>query len=107
MIKNPIVILLVILIGAPLAGAYFAWQVGELTSWTQFTQIILHGSLASVMLAIGWLFFKSPWSGSITELLNIRMNQKTGEKEVTKLTVDGATVIPEIPSLENTEGKKE
>jgi hypothetical protein len=69
-IRSVAINVLIILVGGPLAGAYFAWQTGELTSWSQFLSIIQHGSLASSMLAIGWLLMRSPYSARITELLS-------------------------------------
>lgn len=71
-IRNTLVNVLIILIGGPLAGAYFAWQTGELTRWNQFWPAVEHGGLASTMMAIGWLLMRSPYAGRITELLQQR-----------------------------------
>jgi hypothetical protein len=68
-IKSTVANMLIILIGGPLLGAYFAWQTGELHEWAQFPNALTHGSFASAMLAIGWLLLKSPFAPRITELL--------------------------------------
>jgi hypothetical protein len=87
-VRSVLINILIILIGGPLAGAYFAWQTGELTSWSQFWPVIQHGSLASAMLAVGWLLMKSPYSARITELLN------------TSTTPSGATVTTAVKITE-------
>lgn len=93
-IKSTLLCVLAILIGAPLVGAYFAWQVGELTSWTQFPQIIEHGTLSSVMMAIGWIFLRSPWASKFTELLNIKTDP-SGKQEMTKITIEAPVPVKE------------
>jgi hypothetical protein len=72
-------------------GAYFAWQVGTLSTWHQVVPILKGSSLPAVMGCIGWLFLRSPFAGKFTELLNIKSDPVTGQKEVTKLTIDSPT----------------
>ncbi len=67
-IKNTAVCALVIFVGAPLLTAYFQYELGELHTWSQFGDTLTHASLSSFMMAIGWIFLKSPMSGKITEL---------------------------------------
>src|SRR5271166_4599720 len=69
-IRNTLINLLLILIGGPLAGAYFAWQTGEIPDWRHLWAILQHGALASAMMAIGWLLMRSPYAGKFTELLS-------------------------------------
>ena len=69
-IRSVVINLLIILIGGPLAGAYFAWQTGEVPDWHHLWAILQHGGLASSMMAIGWLLMRSPYAGKITELLS-------------------------------------
>lgn len=87
-IKSTLLNMLIILIGGPLLGAYFAWQSGELHGWSQFPDALTHGSFASAMLAIGWLLMKSPFSGRIMELLT------------TKETPDGAVATTTLKITE-------
>lgn len=69
-IKNTAVCALVIFIGAPVLTAYFQYSVGELHTWAQFGDTLTHASLSSFMMAVGWIFLKSPVSSKITELFS-------------------------------------
>ncbi len=93
-IKITLLNLLIILIGGPLAGAYFAYQAGELHDWAQLPGALLHGGFASFMLAIGWLLMRSPYSGRIMELLSTRTTPQ-GAKEETKLSIQEP--VPDPP----------
>ncbi len=85
-IKSTVVNLLIILIGGPLLGAYFAYQTGELHDWAQLPNALSHGGFASFMLAIGWLCMRSPWSGRIMELLTTKTTPG-GAKETTAVKI--------------------
>lgn len=96
-IRSAAVNILIIMIGGPLAGAYFAWQTGELTSWTQFWPAIEHGGLASTMMAIGWLLMRSPFAGKITELLQQAKTTAPSGAVTEKTTKVVLTEPPEPP----------
>ena len=98
-VRSVLINLAIIVIGGPLAGAYFAWQTGELTSWSQFWPVIQHGSLASAMLAIGWLLMKSPYSARITELLNTSVSP-TGATTTTAVKITEPIASPAEPTKE-------
>jgi hypothetical protein len=85
-IRNTVACLLAILIGAPLLGAYFAWQTGEIHDFHDLGHALTHGLFGAVMMAIGWIFFRSPFGGRITELI---LSAKTaqGEEKTTSLKI--------------------
>jgi hypothetical protein len=82
-IKNTVLCLLVILLGAPLAGAYFAWQTGEIHSFADLWTALQHGLFSAVMMAIGWILLKSPWAGRVTELVLSQKSAKGAETTAT------------------------
>ena len=94
-IKNTVTCILVILIGSPLAGAYFAWQTGELHTWSDLWVSLSHGAFAAVMLSIGWLLFKSPFSGRVSELLMTTKTTPQGTERTTSLKI--AEPMPDVP----------
>jgi hypothetical protein len=69
-IKSTLAILLVIIIGTPLVTCLQLYSVGELQGGFQgFANAFVHGLFNATMLAIGWLLFRSPFAGKITEIL--------------------------------------
>ena len=82
-IKNTILCLVVILVGAPLSGAFFAWQTGELHSFQDLWIALQHGLFSAVMMAIGWILLKSPWAGRVTELVLSQKSAKGAESTTT------------------------
>ncbi len=91
-IKNTILCLVVILAGAPLAGAYFAWQTGEIHSFQDLWTALQHGMFSAVMMAIGWVLLKSPWAGRVTELV---LSQKSAKGAETTATLKVTEPPPE------------
>ncbi len=101
-IKSTVKCVLIILIGSPIAGVYFAWQTGELHEWKQLPDALTHGGFAAVMLSIGWILFRSPYASKITELLQITPGPKGTAPTMTKLTI--SEPIPENPTEPTHEG---
>lgn len=89
-IRNTLLCVLTIMIGGPLMGAYFAWQTGELHSFAQLGSALQHGAFGGFMMALGWIFFRSPFAGKITELLSAAKTVEpdgTVTEQAAKLTI--------------------
>lgn len=96
-IKSTVLSVLVILIGAPLAGAYFSWQTGELHNFHELGNALTHGFFGAFMLSIGWVFFRSPFSGRITEVLMEARNQQGEQTKTTVKITEPETPAPPAP----------
>lgn len=46
------------------------------------------------MMAIGWIFLRSPWASKFTELLNIKTDP-SGKQEMTKITIEAPVPVKE------------
>ena len=89
-IKSTLLSIVTIMVGGPLMGAYFAWQTGELHNFNQLAVSLQHGAFGGVMMAIGWIFLRSPFAGRITELLaTAKSTQPDGtvKEEAAKMTI--------------------
>lgn len=95
-LKNTVLILTIILIGVPLASAFFQYSHGEIKTWAATGDALQHGLFDAFWTAVGWLLFKSPWASTLTEILAHEKSSETtpggGTKtmdKTTKITVDG------------------
>jgi len=68
-IKTSLLSVVAILIGVPAAECLHLYLTGELKGWAQLPDALNHSSFTALMAAIFWIFFKSPFAGRITELL--------------------------------------
>lgn len=68
-VKSTVINLLIILIGAPLLGSYMSYLGGEIHGFADWWIAVKHGGFGAFMMAIGWLFLKSPASERIMEIL--------------------------------------
>ena len=68
-IKNTVVTLVVSLVGVPLFTVFQLNSVGEIHGFSGAWQIIQHTFFNTCMIAVGWIFFKSPFAGKLTEIL--------------------------------------
>lgn len=85
-VKNTATTAAVILIGVPCAVCLHLWLSGELRGWAELPDALNHASFTALMSAIFWIFFKSPLSGKITEILQTSTSP-TGEKKETAVTI--------------------
>jgi hypothetical protein len=84
-----------IIVGCPIAGIALTSMNGELHSLADIPKIIMHGLPASVGLACGWIFFKSPFAPALQGTI---VAAKAASKEVT--TDLAGTVTTKERSLE-------
>lgn len=94
-IKNSVVAVLVILIGIPLAECLHLYLTGELKGWAGIPDALNHASFTGFMAAIFWIFFKSPFAGRITELLQTTTTP-SGIQQQTSVKITEPTAEPKV-----------
>lgn len=89
-LKNTAATVAIIFVGIPLLNCYLMYGNGDLQSWDMLPHALAHSSFAAFWACVGWLLFRSPWAGKLTELLMTQKTTKGDEiKERTiKLTAD-------------------
>jgi hypothetical protein len=68
-LRNPWLIVPLILAGNILLTCFHLWLSGELKSWAQLPDALNHASFSATMTTIGWIFFRSPWAAQIIEIM--------------------------------------
>lgn len=102
-LKNTLAILAAIVIVSMCGGIINASLHGELRNFKDFPAAILDALLPAVLLAIGWLGFKSPLAKTVQEVLKQETSKETvkpsGETivEKTKTTVSTESIEPPKP----------
>lgn len=72
-----------ILVGCPIAGVALTSMNGELHSLSDIPKIVEHGLPASIGLACGWIFFKSPFAPALQGTI---IAAKSAEETTTDLS---------------------
>lgn len=102
-LKNTIGILFAIVVVSLCGGLVNASLHGELRGFKDFPAAILDALMPAVLLAIGWLGFKSPLAKTVQEVLKQETSKETtkpsGETivEKTKTTVSTESIEPKEP----------
>lgn len=68
-IRNTLAGVLTILLGSPAVTVFHLWLSGELKGWHDLPDVLNHSMFTASMIAIGWVLFRSPFAGKITEIL--------------------------------------
>ncbi len=84
-VKNSLVSIAVIFLGIPVMNCYIMYGNGDLQTWTQLPHALAHSSFAAFWACVGWILFKSPFSGKLTELL-VTQTASKGDLSTTKIT---------------------
>jgi len=95
-VKNTIVAVGLILVGVPSATCLHLYLSGELRGWAQLPDALNHASFTALMTAVGWILFKSPFAGKITELLNTTTTPQ-GAVSTTSLKISEAEKPHDTP----------
>ena len=77
-LKSTAVMVALILVGVPMATCFHMYLSGELHGWEQLPDALNHASFTALMAACGWILFRSPFAGKITELLNTTTTPQGG-----------------------------
>lgn len=85
-VKSTALSVLAILIGAPLLTCLQLYWSHELHGWSDVPDALNHSSFSAFWLAIGWLFFKSPFASKFTELLQTK-TYPSGATEQTSVKI--------------------
>ncbi len=88
-VKNPIIGALIIFVGLPLLYYGHQFYEGEIHTWTDITlDSINHRTFTSFWAAVFWIFFRSPWAGTIKQLTSeVQAVGDDGSKSSIKKTV--------------------
>jgi hypothetical protein len=106
-VKSSLVIVAVILVGTPLATLYTLNLTGEVHGFPGAWVIIQHSMFPAFMSAVGWILFRSPFAGKITEIL--QQSTKTDaagavtQKETSIKITEPAPVPPPKPDTTEAE----
>jgi len=68
-IKSTATMVALILVGVPMATCVHLYFTGELKGWAGLPDALNHATFTALMTACGWILFRSPFAGKITELL--------------------------------------
>lgn len=69
-IKSTVANILIILIGAPIAGIGLSWMNNELTGWSDVPKALDHGLFIGFCMSCAWLGMASPVSGRFRALIS-------------------------------------
>ena len=111
-IRSTLTGVLTILIGVPLFTVFQMNSLGEISAlhpWADAWTIITHTFFNVCMIAVGWIFFKSPFAGKLTEIVqSVTATSPSGavKQTDTKVTVQepevgksGGTVTTTVTGL--------
>lgn len=107
-VKNPLIGAAVIFIGLPLLFYGHQFYNGEIHTWTDITlDSLSHRTFTSFWAAIFWVFFRSPWASTITQLTTEATSTasdgtQTADKKVITLEQSAPPPTPPIivPKIE-------
>jgi hypothetical protein len=98
-IKSTALNILMILFAAPLAYVFYAYTANQIHVWADVPAILNRGVFGAVMMAIGWLLMKSPFSTRITELLSTK-TLASGAQETTEMKITESNPPPPASVIE-------
>jgi Na+/phosphate symporter len=68
-IRTTLTTVLIILIGVPLFTVFQLWGLGELHTFQAAWTFISHSFFNVCMVAVGWIFMRSPFASKLTEIV--------------------------------------
>lgn len=100
-IRSTLTMVLTILIGVPVFTVFQLWTLGEISPmhpWQDASRIVAHSFFGTVMLAVGWIFFKSPFASKLTEI--VQASTATSSKGVVTQTETKVSITEPIGAIE-------
>lgn len=87
-IRSTITTVVVILVGVPVFTIFQLNALGEINGWAAAWTIVQHTFFNTCMIAVGWIFFKSPFAGKLTEIVqSVTATSPTGAMKQTTTSV--------------------